>query len=45
MAENTLTWSLPIDVTHEVSASAASLSFVGGAGDFDEEGQIGRAHV
>jgi len=40
MAENTLTWSLPIDVTHEVSASAASLSFVGGAGDFDEEGQI-----
>ena len=40
MTGKNLIWSLPIDGTHEVAASAASLSFVGGAGDFDEEGQI-----
>lgn len=40
MTDKPLTWSLPFEGTHEVSASAASLSFVGGAGDFDHQGQI-----
>ena len=40
MTEQQLTWSLPIGWTHEVCASAAVLSFVGGAGDFDHRGQI-----
>ena len=40
MTENVVIWSLPFEGTHEVSASAASLSFVGGAGDFDEKGRI-----
>jgi len=40
MTEQQLTWSLPTGCTHEVSASAAVLSFVGGAGDFDDRGQI-----
>jgi enamine deaminase RidA (YjgF/YER057c/UK114 family) len=40
MTENQRTWSLPIEGVHEVSASAASLSFVGGAGDFDNRGEI-----
>ena len=40
MTDKPLTWSLPFEGTHEVSASAASLSFVGGAGDLDNRGQI-----
>jgi len=40
MTENQRTWSLPIEGVHEVSASAASISFVGGAGDFDTQGEI-----
>ena len=40
MTEQRLTWSLPTGCTHEVSASAALLSFVGGAGDFDNQGEI-----
>tara|TARA_Y100001960_G_scaffold322997_1_gene400577 strand:+ start:615 stop:1847 length:1233 start_codon:yes stop_codon:yes gene_type:complete len=40
MTESKLTWSLPIEGVHEVAASAASLSFVGGAGDFDSKGRI-----
>ena len=33
-------WRLPIDAIHDVSASAGTLSFVGGAGDFDSAGRI-----
>ena len=33
-------WHLPVERTHEVAASAALLSFVGGAGDFDHQGQV-----
>jgi len=40
MTENQRTWSLPIEGVHEVSASVASISFVGGAGDFDTQGEI-----
>ena len=40
MTDKPLTWSLPFEGTHEVAASAASLSFVGGAGDLDNRGQI-----
>ncbi|MAF07959.1 MAG: hypothetical protein CL389_08900 [Acidiferrobacteraceae bacterium] len=40
MAESALLWSLPVEGTHEVSASAASLSLVGGSGDFDDQGRI-----
>ena len=40
MTDKPLIWSLPFEGTHEVSASAASLSFVGGAGDLDSRGQI-----
>ena len=40
MTDKPLTWSLPFEGTHEVSASAASISFVGGAGDFDNQGEI-----
>jgi len=40
MTENVLIWSLPVEGTHEVAASAASISFVGGAGDFDDRGRV-----
>jgi len=33
-------WHLPVGCTHEVAASAALLSFVGGAGDFDHKGRV-----
>ena len=33
-------WRWPTDHVHHVSASAGSLTFVGGAGDFDENGAI-----
>ena len=33
-------WSLPLDEPHEISSSASNLSFVGGAGDYDEFGKI-----
>ncbi|AZO66353.1 RidA family protein [Mesorhizobium sp. M6A.T.Cr.TU.016.01.1.1] len=33
-------WNLPIADTHNLSASAGVLSFVGGAGDFDDAGRI-----
>ena len=33
-------WRLPIETTHHLAGSAASLSFVGGAGDFDQTGAI-----
>ena len=34
------TWRLPIGHTHHLAASAGTLSFVGGAGDFDGAGRI-----
>ena len=33
-------WRLPLEEPHEISSSASNLSFVGGAGDFDESGNI-----
>ena len=33
-------WRLPLDKAHDVSSSASNLSFVGGAGDFDQVGNI-----
>jgi enamine deaminase RidA (YjgF/YER057c/UK114 family) len=33
-------WRWPIDLVHHVSATAGGLTFVGGAGDFDDEGAI-----
>ncbi len=33
-------WRLPIDFTHHLAGSAGALSFVGGAGDFDDAGKI-----
>jgi enamine deaminase RidA (YjgF/YER057c/UK114 family) len=36
----TTQWRLPIPHTHDRAGSAGSLSFVGGAGDFDEAGRI-----
>ena len=33
-------WRLPLEEPHEISSSASNLSFVGGAGDFDEFGNI-----
>ncbi|MCK1429169.1 hypothetical protein [Bradyrhizobium sp. 87] len=33
-------WDLPIAQTHHLSGSAGALSFVGGAGDFDDTGRI-----
>ena len=34
------TWKLPLTHTHHLSGSAGPLTFVGGAGDFDEHGSI-----
>ena len=33
-------WRLPIDMVHQVSGTAGGLTFVGGAGDFDDNGTI-----
>ena len=33
-------WRLPLDKSHDISSSANNLSFVGGAGDFDQVGNI-----
>ena len=33
-------WRLPIESTHHLAGSAGGLVFVGGAGDFDEKGQV-----
>ncbi len=33
-------WRLPLEEPHEISSSASNISFVGGAGDFDESGNI-----
>ena len=33
-------WRLPLEEPHEISSSASNISFVGGAGDFDEFGNI-----
>ena len=35
---NELIWSLPTTLTHDVCGSTDTLSFVGGAGDFDAKG-------
>lgn len=37
---NKSTWNLPIAHTHHLAATAGTLTFVGGAGDFDEVGCI-----
>ena len=37
---NELIWSLPTTLTHDVCGSTDTLSFVGGAGDFDAKGKI-----
>ncbi len=36
----TRVWRLPTDRVHHISGSAGRLTFVGGAGDFDEHGEI-----
>lgn len=33
-------WKLPVAHTHHVAATAGALTFVGGAGDFDDDGRI-----
>ena len=38
--ENKFIWSLPTKLNHNVCGSTNSLSFVGGAGDFDTNGKI-----
>ena len=37
-------WRLPLEEPHEISSSASNISFVGGAGDFDESGNIQNPH-
>ena len=37
---NQLIWSLPTELSHNVCGSTDTLSFVGGAGDFDAKGII-----
>ena len=40
MTQSTPMWRLPIDITHHLAGSAGQLSFVGGAGDFDDAGIV-----